>query len=343
MICAVCFRWLMEDKAIRYVCLALSLFISSSATQGAAPPTTAPKGKQSIYPKSTIPLWALLLSAEDNDALPRRFRSTWDRIPETFERTGMSALKMAGSGQFSASQFKSSLNYIGNFGISPNQVVVVDLREEPHAFINGHAVRWYAAGAWWTQGNPVSLVIEKEKECLSRLSLGQSVFVRFVQKDKTGSAKSLGGHSYVINSLETEEEIVAAAGAHYIRLPVTDHMKPEDKDVDQFLGLVKKLPPQACVYFHCHAGRGRTSTFMIMYDMIRNPKLPREAIIDRQVQLGSRDLRRLSGSLKSHKHSDEKARLQFIHLFYEYVNAPDGYGKTSWTKWIAQRHALRKL
>jgi hypothetical protein len=119
---------------------------------------------------------------------------------------------------------------------------------------------------------------------------------------------------------------------------VTDHARPDDKEVDQFLGLIKKLPPQAWLYFHCYAGQGRTSTFMIMYDIVRNPKLSLDAIIDRQVQLGSHDIRRLSGPLKERKHPEEKSRLRFINLFYEYVRAPDGYAANPWTKWIMQQH-----
>ena len=315
-------------RVLKHICLALGALILFSEARGKEPPAQ----------KETIPLWTLLLSVEDNDALPRGLRSSWDKIPETVDPTGLLALHMAGSAQFSALQFKSFLNYIRNYGVSPAQVIVVDLREEPHAFINGHAVRWYAIGAWWTQGNPLALVEAKEKECLSHLAVGQPVVLNHIQKNEAGYPHISGEYSSTITSLKTEQQIVTEAGAQYVRLPVTDHMKPEDQDVDQFLDLVKKLPPEACIYFHCHAGRGRTSTFMIMYDMLRNPKLPRDIIIDRQVQLGSRDLRRLSNPLKSRKHPDEKSRLEFINLFYEYLNAPDGYGTTSWTKWNMQRY-----
>jgi len=245
---------------------------------------------------------------------------------------------MSGSGQFSVSQFKAYVTYVGNFGVSPNQIIVVDLREEPHAFINGHAFMWYAVGAWWTQSNPVSLVVSMEKERLATLSVGQEVTLKRIdKKDKAGYIESVSDHTYKIDSLQTEEQVVQDEGAHYVRLPVTDHMRPEDKDVDQFLGLVKQLPPHASILFHCHAGRGRTSTFMVMYDMIRNPKLPLNDIVDRQVQLGSLDIRGLSGPLKSRKHPDEKSRIEFINLFYQFVNDPNGYGATSWTKWVTQR------
>lgn len=314
---------------VKYWVLAIGIFVSFAGTLSHELPV----------PKKILPLWALLLDAEDSPILPHNFRTTQDPLPENFEASGLLTLNMSGSGQFSALQFKTVIENLENFGVSPDQVFVVDLREEPHAFINGNAFTWYAKDAWWTQNDPVALVIENEKKRLADLPLGQSVLVKSVAyKDKAGDVKRLADHPYVITSLMTEEQVVTEAGAHYVRLPVTDHMRPDDKDVEQFLSLVKKLPPQAWVHFHCRAGRGRTSTFMIMYDMIRNPELSKKAIIDRQVQLGALDVRRLSGPLKAHKHPNEKLRKRFIDLFYDYVHAPDGYGKNSWTKWNMQRY-----
>lgn len=316
---------------MRYVYIVLGLFISLAAAQG-----TPEK------PKIEIPLWTLLLNANDSYELPYRLRTTWDKISKKVDQSGLPDLRLIGSAQFSTSQFKAVLDYMSQFGVDPNQIVVVDLREEPHGFVNGHAFRWYAMGAWWTQSNPVSLVLKEEKERLQTLKVGQPITLKsIVSKDARGRIEGLKEHSFTIDTLQTEEQVVAAAGAHYVRLPVTDHMRPEDKDVDQFLDLVKGLPAHACLYVHCHAGRGRTSTFMIMYDMIRNPKLSKDAIIDRQVKLGSLDVRKLSGPLKYHKHPNEAFRLLFINQFYEYIHAPDGYGKVSWTKWVMKKNAQR--
>lgn len=323
----------MENKLIKYGLLAIGLFILSMGLQA--------KG---LHPqKNSIPLWTLLLDAEDSEVLPRRLRTSKDTLPRTCDVSGLATLNMSGSAQFSALQFKALVRHLENFGFSKKQVLVVDLREEPHGFVNGTAFTWYAKQAWWVQNDPVAFVIENEKRRLAALSLGQSVLLKYIaHKDEAGDVQSLTNHSYVITSLMTEEQVVRDAGAQYVRLPVTDHMRPDDKDVEQFLSLVKKLPPHIWVHFHCRAGRGRTSTFMIMYDMVRNPHLSKKAIIDRQVQLGSLDVRRLSGPLKAHKHDNEKLRRHFISLFYEYIHAPDGYGRKSWTKWNMDRH-MRSL
>lgn len=319
----------MGIKVVKYIWAVFGLIISLTTTQG----------NQLSLPKIKLPLWTLVLHPHGKKDLPYRLRSSWDSIPQTFTTTGLSNLNLSGSAQFSVSQFSAYLHYMESLGVSPNQIVVVDLREEPHAFINGDAFTWYAKNAWWTQGNPVSLVLSMEKERLETLQLGQKIFLKRIDhKDKAGHIQAISDHEYNITTLQTEEEVVVATGAHYVRIPVTDHMRPEDKDVDQFLSLVARLPLQTRLYIHCHAGRGRTSTFMIMYDILRNPKVPLNAIIDRQVQLGSLDVRRLSNPLKSRKHPDEQFRFEFIKLFYEYVNASAGYGHVSWTKWIMERH-----
>jgi protein-tyrosine phosphatase len=292
-----------------------------------------------MLPTAVIPPWTLLLSTKDSPTLPRNFRTTWDIVPACYDNTGLRDLNMSGSGQFSVSQLSVMIDYLTRFGFSPSQIVIVDLREEPHAFINGDAVRWYAQDTWWTHGYPLKMVLSDEQRRLDALSIGQVISVSHIgRKNKAGQIADLSAQSCKIRSLLTEAQIVSAAGATYVRIPVTDHTKPDDEDVDQFLDLVKKLPPRAWVHFHCHAGRGRTSTFMILYDMVRNRKLPREGIIDRQTQLaGALDIRLLSQGPKAYKNANEIKRYAFIKAFYEYLNAADGYGVSSWTKWITKR------
>lgn len=288
-------------------------------------------------PKIKIPLWTMILNMHDKSELPYRFRTSWGDVPKSDDSTNLSRLKVIGSAQFSEQQFKNAVLFLNKFGVSPDRLVVVDLREEPHAFVNGLAFHWYARNAWWTQSAPVAYVVEAEKERLNQLTPGETISLKGIEgKDKAGNVTRLKEFQITIHSLKTEEQVVTESGAHYVRIAVTDHMRPEDKDVDQFLDLIQTLPPEVCIYVHCHAGHGRTSTFMIMYDIIRNPALPLHAIIDRQVQLGSIDVRKLSNPLKNHKHPNERFRMQFIHKFYHYVNAPDGLGKMSWTNWVTK-------
>ncbi|MEQ8224825.1 MAG: hypothetical protein ABRQ37_21075, partial [Candidatus Eremiobacterota bacterium] len=100
------------------------------------------------------------------------------------------------------------------------------------------------------------------------------------------------------------------------------------KQVDNFITFYKNLSPDTWLYFHCKAGRGRTTTFMTMYDMMRNyDKAGRDDIIKRQWLLG--------GAKLSEKPVDEaeKDRWDFIVKFYDYClqNGPDY--KILWSEW----------
>jgi hypothetical protein len=322
------------NKLIRYSVIILNILICFSIAQAHNKDIKATNRYQ-----QSLPLWSLILDGHNGGILPSRFRTMRDNITGHVVLTGLKELNMSGSAQFSVKQFQEMLNTLEAYGFSPNHILIVDLRGEPHAFINDYPIMWYVVPAWWTFSDPVMLVIANEKKRLDSLSMGQLISLnKIVQKDHLGQPEVIDVFTDKVASLKTEAQVVQEAGAHYVRIAVTDHMRPEDKDVDQFLNLVKVLPHGIWVHFHCHGGHGRTSTFMIMYDIIRNPELSLNDIIDRQVELGSVDLRHVSHHKGPIRFADHKDRFHFIRLFYQFVHAPDGYGKVSWSKWIMQHY-----
>lgn len=60
---------------------------------------------------------------------------------------------------------------------------------------------------------------------------------------------------------------------NYIRIPVQDRHGPDDDTVNAFVTFVKTLPEDVWLHFHCLAGEGRTTTFMVIYDILRNAPL----------------------------------------------------------------------
>ena len=56
--------------------------------------------------------------------------------------------------------------------------------------------------------------------------------------------------------------------------------------VNYFMDIVKNNPENTWFHFHCKAGVGRTTTFMIMYDIIKNGnEVSLHDIIGRQLLL----------------------------------------------------------
>jgi len=129
--------------------------------------------------------------------------------------------------------------------------------------------------------------------------------------------------------------LLGGDGASYVRLTVTDHARPLDHEVDRFILAVRALPENAWAHFHCEAGRGRTTTFMVLYDMLRNAnRVSLDDIVRRQKILGyGYDVLQAPES-RNWKAPYTADRAAFIRAFYNDARAnPNGQPKL-WSEWL---------
>src|SRR5438105_14563183 len=96
---------------------------------------------------SILPLWAapnhaalLVLDSKNNEHLPKNFRSTSDKSSHSSQLNtkGLDSLSIAGGAQFSELELSAILKHLRT-----KQLSIIDLRQESHGLINGHAVSWY--------------------------------------------------------------------------------------------------------------------------------------------------------------------------------------------------------
>ncbi|MFQ5730192.1 MAG: hypothetical protein ACE5GN_07515, partial [Waddliaceae bacterium] len=260
-----------------------------------------------IYPEVAESYSSLLtLNSEDLNELPRMFH--------------MTPLKASGSSQFSRKNLQTMIEVIPG-----NSILIVDLREEPHGFMNGSAISWYKDRNWLNAGKTKEEIIKEEHELLHNLS-----------KRKFSLVFKHRAYPMIttVHLVMTEEELAKRHGIDYLRMPVRDHVRPSDKTVDEFVELVKQLPEDVWLHFHCSAGKGRTTTFLSMYDMMLNAKkIDFDEIITRQESWGGVNLLSMPEE-EEWKHSYIQERAEFIRKFYRYCVANPDFS-VKWSEWIS--------
>ena len=280
---------------------------------------------------SPVAIWDIDLKLAN--ALPRNFRTTDDPLKvskgETPATTGLSDLRASGSGEFTPEGLKLVL------ARTRGPVTVFDLRQETHIFVNGLPVSWYASRDWANVGRSQSAIEADEDSRVQSLKPGSEIDIRPGEAVKKGNANSAEPQRVKVKSASTERDVVRGAGTGYVRITVTDHARPLDDEVDRFILAVRALPQDGWAHFHCEAGRGRTTTFMVLYDILRNAtRVSLEDIVRRQKILGyDYDVlqRPGPGDWRAPYTND---RIAFVRAFYDYARANPNGRPRLWTEWL---------
>lgn len=274
----------------------------------------------------------LFVAAEENDVhlvldtknitnLPHNFRTTsnldnLENIPN-LNLKGLDTLNSSGSQQFSPENLSLMVNEIK----SNLPITIVDLRQESHGFINEYPVSWKNEKNNANAGLSRKEVIHNEINKLNNIPIG--VPLKFFNHPEL---------NVVPKEVFSENQLVKSNSMSYVRIPVTDGKLPTDDMVDYFIEYINSMPKNTWLHFHCKQGIGRTTTFMIMYDIAKNYKnATLDEIIQRQLALSG---------LKEHSIASfpTKERLDFFTNFYNYIQEQDGNFKTTWSDWLKKNN-----
>lgn len=244
---------------------------------------------------------------------------------------GLDTLHISASEQFSESQFYALADDLRRLA-DGRQIVVVDLRAESHAFLNGIPVSWQEKNNW---GNMFLSAEEIEADEAERFEplLGQTVEVIGLPAGSAGEPAEI-----TVEAVTSERELVESEGFTYLRLPCTDHTMPTPAVIDAFIEFVKGTDmDNTWFHFHCVGGKGRTGTFMMLYDKMKNSGVSDKDIMYRHARMGA-SYPIYTGSGSNAAMYAEKADL--TPLLYQYVeeNAADGYA-VSWSDWLRDKLA----
>ena len=273
-------------------------------------------------------------------SLPNNFRS-------------MQSLKIAGntasgSAQYSLSQLQAMISQ----KVVTTPLVIVDLRQEFHGFLTVNpaiygeteiAVGWFAERDWINVDKDLPSIVAFENKNLVGVSNSQNLTVyQITSKTPTEDGICTATPNSVnTTTTKTEQSLTQALGYGYLRLPTTDHCRPRDYEVDQFVSFEAGLKSGTWLHFHCRAGDGRTTVFMAMHDIINNaPGSTLQEILTRQGPkpngIGGIDLTKMPTDQADFDYPFSIDRVQFMQLFYAYVSEEKANGfKIRWSDWIS--------
>lgn len=240
---------------------------------------------------------------------------------------GLNHLRISGSAQFSEKTFMAMMRHLP---IQPEKLIVIDLRQESHGFINGKPVSWTDGNHNYANVNKAKSEIESDEHQRLRMAAQSKQIVINPIKEPT---------RLTVYSVKTERDLVESCGSAYVRLPVTDHNRPTNEIIDQLIQLMKNLPSDYWVHMHCKGGKGRTTTFLTLFDIAQNARhVNLKDILARQHLIGGIDLTLLQKKNEERTRAANE-RLALIQQFYLYCQQVPDFD-IRWSDWVEKQRLM---
>ena len=222
-------------------------------------------------------------------------------------------LNISGSAQFTKDQLLNLKN-----SINKDNICIVDLRQESHGMINDLAISFLNQYKDLNNGFTTEQTIKAENSLLNKIKIGNTIqlykHTGIFIKDIT------------VDFISNESQLVTEADMQYKRFAVKDNSAPTPDIVDEFVEFIKNKPDDIHLHFHCAAGKGRTTSFMVMYQAMKNnSNLTLEQLLSYQYNIGGVNLH------------DNNIQYNFLEDFCNYVQKnKDSNYSISYSQWIKE-------
>lgn len=260
----------------------------------------------------------IIQDSNNSKSLPLHFRKTTDISTASalgsLDTKGLDKLNISGSGQFT----EFNLPFLKEAIDDSFSIIDIDLRQESHGFINDLAISFYSIGKDLNNGFTTEETVSTEDKLLNSIKQNSQISIY----DKLGKVLT----NITVDSVSTENNAINKNGLKYQRFAVKDGGIPSATVIDDFVDFIKNKPEGQHLHFHCDAGEGRTTTFMVLYQiMTDNGNLSLDQILCYQYNMGGITL------------TDDVDRAYFLNAFYNYVekNKTDNYS-IKFSQWIKQ-------
>lgn len=173
--------------------------------------------------------------------------------------------------------------------IKLEDIVLIDLQAEPKLLINGQPV----AVEGLSFLNPQDLEWYEDGLARYLIKPGSNISVTCVERvarsgDMYKSYRTFSTQLQVIR-VETERQMAQRLGIAYMRVPNIDHEKPTMQSLMLFLYNIQSLlpfSPSQKIIIHCRGGKGRSSFYSALIDLVFNcDQKPLSAILRQNTEL----------------------------------------------------------
>jgi len=215
-----------------------------------------------------------------------------DGMPRNFRDLSVIGINAISSAQFSEDELQKLRQKYPN-----EKIVIVDLRQESHGFINGKPVSWRSYFEKINQNKEISEILSDEKLHLDAAKKDHEIVINeVVKRDKeSGWYEDVAPKNITVNQAISEKDLAQKNGFEYQRFSIRDFDIPEAKEFSRMINFIKNLSEDKKIYVHCAGGRGRTTMFLVILDIIKNgKKVELEEIFKRQNKLGGARLDEIS-------------------------------------------------
>lgn len=175
-------------------------------------------------------------------------------------------------------------NVLDRAGAREHTVMWTNMREEPVVYVNGRSFTLRLAD------HPFDNSTDYVGQTAERVERADSQLKDEVLREAQANGGRILLHGETADgsvvpewveispgSVQTPKEVYQQLRAEgyqvdYARLPVTDEQAPEPKDLQALLERLKSVNPDTPLIFNCHAGRGRTTTAMVVAQLMQSAR-----------------------------------------------------------------------
>lgn len=181
---------------------------------------------------------------------------TKDGMPRNFRDLSVIGINAIASAQFSEDELQKLRQKYPN-----EKIVIVDLRQESHGFINGKPVLWRSYFEKINQNKEISEILSDEKSRLDAAKKDHEIVINeVVKRDKeSGWYEDVAPKIVIVNQTISEKDLAQKNGFEYQRFSIRDFDIPETKEFSRMINFIKNLPEDKKIYVHCAGGRGGRS------------------------------------------------------------------------------------